>query len=83
MIRFVPDDTHQADVLAKKMWDEGARVVIPIWRTDVFGNNLQSLLKEKFEKLGGKMLNGVGYYAPVGNFAASLHRINFIVWEQE
>jgi branched-chain amino acid transport system substrate-binding protein len=65
------------------MWDEGTRVVIPIWRTDVFGNNLQSLLKEKFEKLGGKVLDGVGYDPPVGNFAASLHRINFLVWEQE
>jgi branched-chain amino acid transport system substrate-binding protein len=83
VFRFVPDDTHQAEALAKKMWDEGTRVVIPIWRTDVFGNNLQSLLKEKFEKLGGKVVDGVGYNPPVGNFAASLHRINFIVWEQE
>jgi branched-chain amino acid transport system substrate-binding protein len=83
VFRFVPDDTHQAEVLAKKMWDEGTRVVIPIWRTDVFGNNLQSLLKDKFEKLGGKVVDGVGYDPPVGNFAASLHRINFIVWEQE
>jgi ABC-type branched-subunit amino acid transport system substrate-binding protein len=83
VIRFVPDDTYQAEVLAKKMWDEGTRVAIPIWRTDVFGNNLQSLLKEKFQKLGGKILDGVGYDPPVGNFAASLHRINFIVWEQE
>ncbi|MDQ5842474.1 MAG: penicillin-binding protein activator, partial [Thermoproteota archaeon] len=83
VFRFVPDDTHQAEALAKQMWNEGTRVVIPIWRTDVFGNNLQSLLKEKFEKLGGKVLDGVGYDPPVGDFAASLHRINFIVWEQE
>lgn len=83
VFRFVPDDTHQAEALAKQMWDEGTRVVIPIWRTDVFGNNLQSLLKEKFEKLGGKVIDGIGYDPPVGNFAASLHRINFIVWEQE
>ena len=83
VFRFVPDDTHQAEALAKQMWDEGTRVVIPIWRTDVFGDNLQSLLKEKFEKLGGKVVDGVGYKPPVGNFAASLHRINFIVWEQE
>jgi branched-chain amino acid transport system substrate-binding protein len=83
VFRFVPDDTHQAEALSKKMWDEGTRVVIPIWRTDVFGNNLQSLLKEKFEKLGGKVVDGIGYDPPVGNFAASLHRINFIVWEQE
>lgn len=83
VFRFVPDDTHQAEVLAEKMWDEGTRVVIPIWRTDVFGNNLQSSLKEEFEKLGGKVVDGIGYNPPVGNFAASLHRINFIVWEQE
>jgi len=83
VFRFVPDDTHQAETLAKQMWDEGTRVVIPIWRTDVFGNNLHSLLKEKFEKLGGKVVDGIGYNPPVGNFAASLHRINFIVWEQE
>src|SRR5215210_141424 len=83
VFRFVPDDTHQAEVLAKKMWDEGTRVVIPMWRADVFGNNHQSSLKESFEKLGGKALDGIGYDPPVGNFAASLHRINFIVWEQE
>jgi branched-chain amino acid transport system substrate-binding protein len=83
VIRFVPDDTHQGEALAKKMWDKGTRVVIPMWRTDIFGNNLQSSLKESFEKLGGKVLEGVGYNPPVGNFAASLHRINFIVWEQE
>ncbi|MDQ3903264.1 MAG: penicillin-binding protein activator [Thermoproteota archaeon] len=82
VLRFVPDDTQQANILAKKMWDEGTRVIIPIWRTDVFGNNLQSLLKEQFQKLGGKVLDGVGYDPPIGDFAASLHRINFIVWEQ-
>src|SRR5215210_6635001 len=83
VFRFVPDDTHQAEALAKQMWDEGTRVVIPMWRADVFGNNHQSSLKESFEKLGGKALDGIGYDPPVGNFAASLHRINFIVWEQE
>jgi branched-chain amino acid transport system substrate-binding protein len=30
-----------------------------------------------------KVLDGIGYDPPVGNFEASLHRINFIVWEQE
>jgi branched-chain amino acid transport system substrate-binding protein len=29
------------------------------------------------------VVDGIGYDPPVGNFAASLHRINFIVWEQE
>jgi ABC-type branched-subunit amino acid transport system substrate-binding protein len=83
VFRFVPDDTHQSEALARKMWDEGTRVVIPIWRTDVFGNNHQSSLKEKFETLGGKVVDGIGYDPPISSFAASLHRINFIVWEQE
>jgi hypothetical protein len=71
VIRFVPDDTHQAEILAKQIWDEGKRVVIPMWRTDIFGNNLQSSLKESFEKLGGKVLEGVAYDPPIGNFDES------------
>jgi branched-chain amino acid transport system substrate-binding protein len=33
--------------------------------------------------LGGKVLDGIGYNPPTGDFAASLHRINFIFWEQD
>ncbi|MGI0049683.1 MAG: ABC transporter substrate-binding protein, partial [Nitrososphaera sp.] len=82
VLRLVPDDTRQAEVLARQMWDDGVKVVVPMWRTDVFGNNLQQLLKENFEELGGSVVDGVGYEPLVGDFSSSLHRINFIVWEQ-
>jgi branched-chain amino acid transport system substrate-binding protein len=41
------------------------------------------MLKENFEGLGGKVIEGVGYKPPTGDFAASLHRINYIFWEQD
>lgn len=83
VFRLVPDDTNQAQVVAKQMWDDGIRAIVPMWRTDVFGNNLHRLTTENFEKLGGKVVDGIGYDPPVGDFSSSLHRINFIVWEQD
>ena len=38
-------------------------------------------VKNKFEKLGGKVYPGIAYHPPTGKFAASLHRINFIMWD--
>jgi len=31
IFRFVPDDTHQAEAIARLMWEEGVRIDIPIW----------------------------------------------------
>jgi hypothetical protein len=45
----VPDDTHQAQAISRKMWNGGIRVVIPFWRTDVNGNNLVNATKKNFE----------------------------------
>jgi branched-chain amino acid transport system substrate-binding protein len=83
VFRLVPDDSNQAQVIAKRMWQDGIKVVVPMWRTDVFGEGLHSALEENFEQLGGKVIDGVGYEPPTGDFAASLHRINFIFWEQD
>ena len=34
-------------------------------------------------KLGGKVEDGITYHPHTGRFATSLHRINFIMWNQE
>src|ERR671924_2304419 len=83
LFRLVPDDSHQAEAIAKKMWQDGVRVVVPMWRSDIFGEGLHSALNENFKRLGGKVVEGVGYNPPTGDFSASLHRINFIFWEQD
>ena len=63
------------------MWQDGIRVVVPIWRTDVYG--IVSPVKEDFEKLGGIVLDGIGYAPRKGDFSTSLNRINFIIWDQD
>ena len=83
VFRFVPDDTHQAQAISKLMWDDGVRVVIPFWRTDVYGNDLVTATKHSLQELGGRVADGVGYIPNTGDFAASLNRINFIVWDQD
>ena len=83
IFRLVPDDTHQAQAIAVQMWKDGIRVVVPIWRTDVYGNGLVSTMKEDFKKLGGSVVDGVGYFPPIGHFSTSLNRINLIIWNQQ
>jgi branched-chain amino acid transport system substrate-binding protein len=83
VFRFVPDDTHQAQAISKLMLDDGIRVVIPFWRTDVYGNDLVKATKHSLQELGGRVADGVGYIPNTGDFAASLNRINFIVWDQD
>ena len=81
--RFIPDDTYQAQAISRLMWQEGVRVVVPMWRTDIYGNELVGAVKEDFEKLGGTALSGIGYVPYTGDFSSSLNRINFIIWSQD
>jgi len=83
LFRLVPDDKSQGKVIAEKMMDDGIRVFVPFWRTDIYGNELANATKFYFEKLGGKTEEGVNYIPHTGKFATSLHRINFIMWNQE
>jgi ABC-type branched-subunit amino acid transport system substrate-binding protein len=83
VFRFVPDDTHQAQAISREMWQDGVRVIVPMWRTDIYGNELVGTVKEQFGKLGGRVLDGIGYIPSTGDFFASLNRINFIVWSQD
>lgn len=82
LFRFVPDDANQAQFISNKMWNDGIRIVIPMWRSDTFGNELVKEMKMNFEKKGGLVMEGVEYHAHTGEFSSSLHRINFIMWNQ-
>jgi branched-chain amino acid transport system substrate-binding protein len=83
IFRLVPDDTHQAEAITTQMWKDDIRVVVPIWRTDVYGNDLVSAMKVDFKKLGGTVVDEVGYFPPIGHFSTSLNRINLIIWNQQ
>jgi branched-chain amino acid transport system substrate-binding protein len=83
LFRLVPDDTNQGKIIAQKMLKDGIKVIIPFLRGDVYGTELFNSTKSNFLKIGGKVENGIIYSPHTGSFATSLHRINFIMWDQE
>jgi ABC-type branched-subunit amino acid transport system substrate-binding protein len=82
LFRLVPDDTNQGKIVAERMISDGIKVIVPIWRGGIYGNELYKSTKSYFEKIGGKVEEGVNYKPYTGKFATSLHRINFLMWNQ-
>jgi branched-chain amino acid transport system substrate-binding protein len=83
LFRLVPDDIYQGKIIAQRMINDGIKVIVPFWRSDIYGNELYNSTKSNFEKLGGKVEEGINYHPYTGKFATSLHRINFIMWNQD
>ncbi|HJY15358.1 MAG TPA: penicillin-binding protein activator, partial [Nitrososphaeraceae archaeon] len=83
LFRLVPDDTYQGKIIAQRMINDGIKVIVPFWRADIYGNELYKSTKSNFEKLGGKVEEGINYQPYTGKFATSLHRINFIMWNED
>nr|QNO54185.1 penicillin-binding protein activator LpoA [Methanosarcinales archaeon ANME-1 ERB7] len=76
VFRFCPDATHQAEAVARLMWEDGVRVVIPLWRGDVWGDDLVEATKGCFEELGGTMVDGVRYSPTTEDFSTELGSLN-------
>ncbi|MGE5634531.1 MAG: ABC transporter substrate-binding protein [Deltaproteobacteria bacterium] len=83
LFRLVPDDTNQGKIVAERMIRDGIKVIVPIWRGGIYGNELYKSTTTYFEKLGGEVEEGINYKPYTGKFATSLHRINFLMWNQE
>ena len=84
IFRFAQNDTNQGREIAKKMYNDGIRIVVPMLRSDAYGNDLYNATKKNFEEQhGGKFIDAITYDPHVGKFAGSLHRINFIMWNQD
>jgi ABC-type branched-subunit amino acid transport system substrate-binding protein len=80
--RLLQNDIYQGPQIAEKMHHDGIKIVIPIWLNNQYGTELYDTTKNSFEKLGGKFIQGVKYDPNIGQFAGSLHRINFMIWDQ-
>jgi branched-chain amino acid transport system substrate-binding protein len=83
IFRLVPDDKMQGKIISERMKEDGIKVIVPFWRADIYGDQLVNATKLNFENIGGKVDKGVEYKPHTGKFATSLHRINFIMWNQE
>ena len=38
LFRLVPDDTYQGKIVAERMIKDGIKVIVPIWRGGLYGN---------------------------------------------
>ncbi len=72
LFRFVPNAVRQGKVVAEMMWREGARVLVPLWRDDVWGNGLKAATVEEFTALGGQVLAGASYAPGTTDFSSIL-----------
>lgn len=69
VFRLLPCDDNQADAITALMQKDGIKVVVPIWRGDVWGDGLHNAMKIRLEALGGMMYEGVRY-KPETDFSA-------------
>ena len=69
IFRLVPDDTKQGVVIAELLSHHNIKVVIPIYRADVWGDGLYASSKLSFEDLGGIVDDGIRYSPEVTVFS--------------
>lgn len=68
VFRFCPSDSLEGIAIAAMMWDDGVRVVVPIWRDDAGMAGLKNATNAAFGVRGGTALKGAGYATTVTDF---------------
>lgn len=70
IFRFTPSDSLEAVAISALMWEEGVRVVVPVWRDDPGNAGLAAATRARFPTLGGQVVDGVKYAAAAREFSA-------------
>ncbi|HEU4787301.1 MAG TPA: ABC transporter substrate-binding protein, partial [Gemmatimonadaceae bacterium] len=70
VFRFCPSDSLEGIAIAAMMWDDGVRVVVPIWRDDAGMAGLKNATNAAFGVRGGTALKGAGYATNVTDFGS-------------
>jgi branched-chain amino acid transport system substrate-binding protein len=81
LFRFCTDDTYQAAAISNRIWNEGVSVLVPMWRGDVWGDDLTNATNESFKALGGTVVDGVRYNVSTVNFSTAIDSLNSKVVE--
>lgn len=68
IFRLITDDNVQGQALVKMMQFDSILAIIPIWREDTYGTGLYQTVKQRFESLGGTVLQGVSYQPSATNY---------------
>lgn len=77
IFRLAANDSSQAIAMAKIFkYGFDRRVIFPIMRNDVWGNDLYQLTKEAYEELGGEMAEPIKYDPDTQDFSEILNDLN-------
>ena len=72
LLRLIPDDINHGRVIAQRMIKRWYKSCRSNMERDIYGNELYKSTKFHFEKLAGKMEDGINYKPHTGKFATSL-----------
>jgi branched-chain amino acid transport system substrate-binding protein len=72
LFRFVPDNSHAVVATAQLMHEDGVKVVVPLWRDDVWGNDYVATLRTNVAQYGGTVAEGVRYAPGTTDFSSVL-----------
>ena len=61
VFRFASPDNYQADAMAYYLEEDGITAIVPVWRGDVWGDDLRHLTAAAFVNRSGSVLDGVRY----------------------
>jgi len=71
IFRFCPTDKFgQGPAIARIIYDDGKRYIIPVVRNDPWGTGLEEAVAKRFTELGGTVLEGVRYAPEAQEFSA-------------
>ncbi len=70
LFRLSPSNTYQAEALTALVKQEGATVMVPVWRGDAVGDEFVVHAKARFRQLGGEVSPGARYDPDRTDFAA-------------
>lgn len=70
IFRFTPADSLEGVAISARMWSDGIRAVVPIWRADAGNQGLHTATAAHMSALGGTVWGGVEYAASGVSYAA-------------
>lgn len=75
IFRFTPDDEAEGIAVAALVYADGFRTIVPITRDDPGNRGLQTGTKRHFERMGGRVVEGVTYATNESDFPARVREL--------
>jgi branched-chain amino acid transport system substrate-binding protein len=76
IFRFVTSDIIQGKAMSKMLLEDKIKVIVPIVRNDVWGNDLAESTGAAFIKFGGMVQPDIKFYHSTTNFSMALNELD-------